>query len=59
MRKTRLLLVGLFALLVVAFALAAQLLGAIFTTDSTCSGVDLNIYEDKGEVGRPRSTWSA
>ena len=24
--------------------------GAIFTTDSTCSGVDLNIYANKGDV---------
>jgi hypothetical protein len=24
--------------------------GAIFTTDSTCNGVDLNIYGDKHEV---------
>jgi hypothetical protein len=24
--------------------------GAIFTTDSTCTGVDLNIYADKGDV---------
>jgi hypothetical protein len=29
---------------------AAPLPGAIFTTDSTCSGVDLNIYGDKHEV---------
>ena len=26
------------------------LTGAIFTTDSTCSGVDLNIYSSKGDV---------
>jgi hypothetical protein len=53
MRKTRLLLVGLFALLTAAFALpalAAQVSGAIFTTDSTCSGVDLNIYGNKDDV---------
>jgi hypothetical protein len=53
MRKTRLLLVGLFALLIAAFALpafAAQVTGAIFTTDSTCSGVDLNIYGNKDDV---------
>src|SRR5215213_11105838 len=24
--------------------------GAIFTTDSTCTGVNLNIYGDKGDV---------
>jgi len=29
---------------------AAPLPGAIFTTDSTCSGVDLNIYGSKGDV---------
>jgi hypothetical protein len=29
---------------------AAPLPGAIFTTDSTCSGVDLNIYTDKNQV---------
>src|ERR1043166_1100664 len=28
----------------------APLPGAIFTTDSTCSGVDLNIYGDKHDV---------
>lgn len=53
MRKTRLLLVSLFALLAVAFALpafAAQVSGAIFTTDSNCSGVDLNIYGNKDDV---------
>jgi len=31
-------------------ALAGPLPGAIFTTDSTCSGVNLNIYTDKGDV---------
>lgn len=31
-------------------ALAASLSGAIFTTDSTCSGVNINIYGDKGDV---------
>jgi hypothetical protein len=53
MRKTRLLLVGLFALLTAVFALpalAAQVSGATFTTDSTCSGVDLNIYGNKDDV---------
>jgi hypothetical protein len=29
---------------------AAPLPGAIFTTDPTCSGVDLNIYASKGDV---------
>jgi hypothetical protein len=29
---------------------APPLPGAIFTTDSTCSGVDLNIYASKGDV---------
>ena len=43
MRKTRL----LFAL--PAFAVA-PLPGAIFTTDSTCTGVSLNIYSDKDAV---------
>lgn len=31
-------------------AAAAPLPGAIFTTDSTCSGVDLNIYTSKSDV---------
>jgi hypothetical protein len=54
MRKTRLLLVGLFALIAAAFALPAfaapPLPGAIFITDSTCTGTNLNIYGDKGDV---------
>jgi len=57
MRKTRLLLVGLFALVTVFAlpALAAPLSGAIFTStlgpdNVHCSGVDLNIYGDKAEV---------
>jgi len=57
MRKTRLLLVGLFALVTVFAlpALAAPLSGAIFTStlgpdNVHCSGVDLNIYGDKDEV---------
>lgn len=29
---------------------APPLTGAIYTTDSTCSGVDLNIFDDKGDV---------
>src|SRR6185369_10256986 len=31
-------------------ALSAPLPGAIFTTDSICSGVDLNIYGSKDDV---------
>jgi hypothetical protein len=53
MRKTRLLLVGLFALIAAAFAVpafAAPLSGAIFTTDSECIGTNVNIFGDKGEV---------
>ena len=39
------------ALAAVSPALAAQPLpGAIFTTDSTCTGVNLNIYGDKADV---------
>jgi hypothetical protein len=34
----------------VTSATAAPLPGAIFTTDSTCTGVNLNIYADKGDV---------
>lgn len=47
---------GLAALTVAAAGLllpaqaGAQVSGAIFTTNSTCSGVDLNIYADKGDV---------
>jgi hypothetical protein len=33
-----------------ASASAAPLAGAIFTTDNTCSGVNLNIFGDKGDV---------
>jgi len=36
--------------LVAPVAAAPPLPGAIFTTDSTCSGVDLNIYTDKADV---------
>jgi SdrD B-like domain len=39
-------------------AVAVPLTGAIFTTDSTCSGVDLNIYTSKSDVyldGGPQS----
>ena len=41
---------------------APPLPGAIFTTDSTCTGVDLNIYEDKDDVyidGGPKNPVSA
>jgi hypothetical protein len=37
---------------------AVSLTGAIFTTDSTCSGIDLNIYTSKSDVyldGGPQS----
>jgi hypothetical protein len=52
--RFRLALVTLSAALLVALvtsvALMAGLTGAIFTTDATCSGVDLNIYADKNDV---------
>jgi hypothetical protein len=41
---------------------APPLPGAIFTTDSTCSGVNLNIYDSKGDVyvdGGPAHTGAA
>ena len=48
------LLLGALAMSVLPFAAlptyAAPLSGAIFTTDSTCSGVDLNIYSSKDAV---------
>ena len=60
-RKSRLVFVALAALMVAAIvalpAFAAPLSGAIFTTDSACSGVDLNIYGNKDDVylnGGPR-----
>jgi hypothetical protein len=50
----RLIFAGLMALVVsmvaAAVAFAVPLSGAIFTTDSTCTGVNLNIYSDKGDV---------
>jgi hypothetical protein len=49
-------------LLSVAPASAAPVSGAVFTTDSTCSGVDLNIYENKEDVyldGGPKKSGSA
>jgi hypothetical protein len=44
------LLILMLALSVTGTALAAPLAGAIFTTDSTCTGVNLNIYGDKDAV---------
>jgi hypothetical protein len=38
------------ALAIPGVASAAPLSGAVFTTDSTCSGVDLNIYNSKDAV---------
>src|SRR5215218_2162033 len=54
-RKSKLVLVALAALVAAAIvalpAVAADpISGAIFTTDSACSGVDLNIYGNKDEV---------
>src|ERR671932_147284 len=53
-RKPRLLILSLVALVAALVAVpvlaAPPLPGAIFTTDSTCSGVDLNIYGDQGDV---------
>ncbi len=43
-------LIALSLLSGVGVALAAPLSGAIFTTDSTCTGVDLNIYASKMDV---------
>ena len=40
----------MFALLTIAVKADPPLPGAIFTTDSTCTGVDLNIYGDKHDV---------
>ena len=53
-RTLRVALVALMALLAAAFALpafaAAPLPGAIFTTDDTCTGTNLNIYGGKDAV---------
>src|SRR4051812_28420618 len=41
---------------------AFALTGAVFTTDSTCTGVDLNIYDSKADVyldGGPHHSGSA
>src|SRR5881396_1682301 len=40
----------LFLSLIGGTAVQAALTGAIFTTDSSCTGVDLNIYTDKCDV---------
>jgi len=53
-RKSRLILVAFAALVATAIVVlpafaAPPLPGAIFTTDSTCTGTNLNIYGDKGE----------
>jgi hypothetical protein len=65
-RKSRLVLVALAALLAAAIvalpAVADPVTGAIFTTDSACSGVDLNIYSSKDAVylnGGPRHDGAA
>jgi hypothetical protein len=42
--------VALMAVATMAKAQGPPVPGAIFTTDSTCSGVDLNIYHAKGDV---------
>ncbi len=39
-----------FSMILMVAGVAAASPGAIFTTDSTCSGVDLNIYASKGDV---------
>jgi hypothetical protein len=54
-RKSRLVLVAFAALVATAIVVLpafadAPLPGAIFTTDSTCTGTNLNIYSDKGAV---------
>jgi hypothetical protein len=55
-------LVSMVVLLLSAAPASAALSGAVFTTDSTCTGVDLNIYEDKDDVyldGGPKKSGSA
>ena len=50
------------AAMVTSVALMAPLPGAIFTTDGTCTGVDLNIYASKNDVyidGGPAHVGSA
>jgi hypothetical protein len=50
--KTRYAWIAFAAVLAICTTLRADqpLPGAVFTTDSTCSGVDLNIYADKHDV---------
>src|SRR5438552_16366994 len=43
-------LLSLSLIVSIAVKAAPPLPGAVFTTDSTCSGVDLNIYDDKHDV---------
>src|SRR6476469_6126098 len=55
-------LVSMVTLLLSAAPASAALSGAVFTTDSTCTGVNLNIYEDKDDVyldGGPKKSGSA
>ena len=50
------------AVMVTSVALMAPLPGAVFTTDATCTGVDLNIYTNKDDVyidGGPAHVGSA
>ncbi len=44
------LLIGAFCLMAVNPALAAPFTGAIYTTDSTCSGVNVNLFDSKQDV---------
>src|SRR5437762_1182765 len=50
--KTRYAWIALAAVFAICTTLKADppLPGAIFTTDNTCTGVDLNIYASKGDV---------
>jgi hypothetical protein len=53
--KTRLMIsaalsVAALFLIATSALMAPQLTGAIFSTDSTCTGVDLNIYNNKSDV---------
>src|SRR5438093_7347596 len=55
-------LLSLSLIVSIAVKAAPPLPGAIFTTDSTCSGVDLNIYTSKSDVyldGGPSHTGAA
>src|SRR5205809_7686539 len=42
--------IGVMAMLFVPIGMSAPVSGAIFTTDSTCTGVNLNIYASKNDV---------